>query len=52
MLLPTSANQRAGFNMSDDILGLIIGFIGGGVLIAIYMTWQARKSLHEGFDPR
>ncbi len=32
--------------MSDDILGLILGFIGGGVAIAIYMTWQARKAIH------
>jgi hypothetical protein len=38
--------------MSEDVLGLIVGFIGGGVLIAIYFTWQARKALHGAFGPR
>jgi hypothetical protein len=38
--------------MSDDILGLVVGFIGGGVLIAIYFTWQARKALHDAFGQR
>jgi hypothetical protein len=37
--------------MSEDILGLIVGFIGGGVMIAIYFTWQARKALHQTLGP-
>jgi hypothetical protein len=36
--------------MSDDVLGLIAGFIGGGAGIAVFLAWQTRKAVHETFS--
>jgi hypothetical protein len=37
--------------MSDDIVGLIAGFMGGGAAIAIFLAWQTRKAVRETFGP-
>ncbi len=35
--------------MSDDVLGLIAGFIGGAAGIAVFLAWQTRNAVHETF---
>ena len=37
--------------MSDDILGLIVGILGGGAGIVAFLGWQTRRALREAFGP-
>lgn len=37
--------------MSDDILGLIAGFMGGSGAIAVFLVWQTRRAVREAFGP-
>jgi hypothetical protein len=37
--------------MSDDVLGLIAGLMGGGAAIAVFLAWQTRQAVRETFGP-
>jgi hypothetical protein len=37
--------------MSDDILGIIAGFMGGGAAIVVFLAWQTRRIVRETFGP-
>jgi hypothetical protein len=37
--------------MSDDLLGIIAGFMAGGAAIAVFLVWQTRQAVRETFGP-
>jgi hypothetical protein len=37
--------------MSDDLLGIIAGFMAGGAAIAVFLAWQTRQAVRETFGP-